>query len=47
MLSRTLTFTAKDVDLIRAGLEAKRSNIAGREARRNRSTSPSTPSSPR
>ncbi len=28
MLSHTLTFTAKDVDLIRAGLEAKRSNIA-------------------
>ena len=31
MLSRTLTFTAEDVDLIRAGLEAKRSNIASRE----------------
>ena len=31
MLSRALTFTAEDVDLIRTGLGVKRSNIAGRE----------------
>lgn len=31
MLSRTLTFTAEDVDLIRMGLAAKRLKIAGRQ----------------
>ena len=31
MLSHTLTFTVRDVDLIRAGLEAKRTNIASRQ----------------
>lgn len=42
MLCRTLTFTAQYVDLIRAGLERKRSNIASREgAPQNRSTPPS------
>jgi transcriptional regulator len=47
MLSRTLTFTAQDVELIRAGLEAKRSDIASREgAPQSRSTSSSNPSWP-
>jgi len=48
MVSRTLAFSARDVDLIRAGLEKKRSNSAtGEGAQENRSTTSSNLNRPR